>query len=127
MSFEDGVLKELRALAENQKSFEARIEKRLNNFFNDQSRVQHPYAQNPYVQNPYVQHPFVQHSYDVSRNGRRNHHQQQHPVASAPIEDLDDFEEFDKNFPIRAHENIEELEWNIRRDLEFKFLLVNYL
>lgn len=44
--------------------------------------------------------------------------------AQAAIEDDEDFEEFDKNFPVAKKANVEDLEWNIRRDLDFKFLLV---
>lgn len=36
----------------------------------------------------------------------------------------EDFEDLDENFPIILTENVDKLEWDIRQNLEFKFLLV---
>lgn len=53
----------------------------------------------------------------------------QNRARSPPLEervpfDGDDFEEFDQDFPIKKSTSVEELEWNIRTDLEYKFRLV---
>lgn len=110
MSFEERILKDLNDLKRAQKTseenrllFEARVEKRLDNFLNDQSRVQGLCG--------------------ATQIRTQSHHHDSLPVPTA-VEDFEDFEEFDQNFPIERLEYVEELEWSIRKDLEFKFRLV---
>lgn len=127
-SFEERVLKHLGDLTNAQKSFEARIEKRLDNFeksHQSQSSVQCP---NRLHQN---QEP-IRSTYDA--NQRRNMEQPRHirgeyhmppvPTVHDDTHYFEDFEELDQNFPITKPENVEDLEYNTRKDLDFKLLLV---
>ncbi|KAJ6642674.1 hypothetical protein Bhyg_07627, partial [Pseudolycoriella hygida] len=41
------------------------------------------------------------------------------------VDDFEDFEELDGKFPIRKKRYVEELEYSIRADLEFRFLLLS--
>lgn len=60
---------------------------------------------------------------DGIRNGTQTRHRE--PVSPERYtDDFEDFEELDKNFPINTKANVEDLELSIRRDLDFKFLLV---
>lgn len=137
-SFEDRVMKHLNDLTKAQKSFEerqfsfeTRMENKLDAFLNDQSRMQGPSSS---TQNQTQwQHKKPVRLNDQSRmlgtsRSSQNENQWQyqepaHPVHDA-IPDLDDFEEFDQNFPIEIFENVAELEYNVRKDLELKFILV---
>lgn len=59
--------------------------------------------------------------------GIRNEIQIRHREQVSPeryVDDFEDFEELDQNFPVDRQANVEGLEFNIRKDLEFKFLLV---
>lgn len=66
-----------------------------------------------------------------NRENRFNHRgQDQCGSSSTPAREhdpfpADDFLDFDVDYPINRDAGIEELEWNIRTDLEFKFRLVN--
>lgn len=140
-SFEDKVLKHLNDLSEAQKSseerqtlFEARMEKKMYAFLNDHSLMQGPSRSNQNQTHEW-QHQAPVRINDQSRMhgpSRSNHNQtrqrQYHepaPPVHDAIPDFEDFEEFDQNFPIDKFENVAELEYNIRKDLELKFLLVN--
>lgn len=137
-SFEDRVLKHLNDLTNAQKSseerqflFEKHIEEKLNSYMKDhQSRIQGPsrLTQN---QEPYSRpvHGVYQRQHLEPARSIHGviHRQYQEPARTVhdAIEDFDDFEEFDQNFPIKKLENVEDLEYTVRKDLEFKFLLVN--
>lgn len=41
------------------------------------------------------------------------------------IDKIDDYEEFDKNFPLTTAEYVEELDWTIQTNLPFRRRLVN--
>ncbi|XP_037048482.1 uncharacterized protein LOC119082931 [Bradysia coprophila] len=43
------------------------------------------------------------------------------------VEDFDDFEELDENFPVIIRANVDDLEFSIRRDLEFKYRMLTRL
>lgn len=135
MSFEDRVLKELCDLKKTQESFEARIEKKIETFFNDQL---HGNGQSHMHGNGQMR---LQGNSQLKMrgNGQSRMHlsrmqyqsrQIQHREPVFPehcADDFDDFEEMDENFPVDILMNVEELELAIRRDLEFKFRLVIYV
>lgn len=43
------------------------------------------------------------------------------------MDDSDDFENLDENFPLKVEPNVEELEWSIQKELTFKRRMVNNL
>lgn len=141
MSFEERVLKELSDLKKAQETFEARIEMRIETFFDDQSRMQgsgqyrmqgnsHSQMQeNGQSRMQANDQPRIQYQ-NRQYGGFRNEIQIRHREPVSPeryIHDFEDFEELDQNFPVHIQSNVEVLEYKIRRDLEFKFLLVIYL
>lgn len=50
---------------------------------------------------------------------------QSNDQAESAIDETDDYDDLDENFPIKVPSNIENLEWNIQKDLQFKLRLVN--
>lgn len=149
-TFEERVLKELGDLKKTQQSFEARIESRIETFINDQTRTQgngqsclqssgrfrsHDNGRSRFQGNSQSS---VQGNYQSglqfrSRQygGTQNTVQIRHWEQASPkryvhdFEEFEEFEELDRNFPIRSKNTVPDLEFNIRKDLEFKFLLVN--
>lgn len=137
-STEDKFMKHLNDLAkaqkayeERQSSFETRIEQKLDAFLNDHLRMQgssrsiQNQSQRQSQENARLNDHFRMQSSSHSTQNQTHQQRQEpaHPVHEA-IPDFDDFEEFDQNFPIDEFENVAELENNIRKDLELKFLLV---
>jgi len=115
---------------ERQFSFEARIEKKFETFLEDhksrtQGRIRSTQSQN---EDP------------IRRFRDANQWQNLEPARSARsipdiirrqyqepaqvVYDFDDFEEFDRNFPKEEKADVEELEYNTRKNLELKFELV---
>lgn len=45
-------------------------------------------------------------------------------VQAEPLDEINDFEELDENFPITEGVHVEELEWNLQKDLILKRKLV---
>lgn len=128
----DGLSKVQKSLEERQFSFEERIEKKLDAFFNGQS---HMHGSNSLRQNQthQLQHKDRARLNDQSRmmqgpsRSSQNHQLQREKRGHCHdvIPDFDGFEEIDQNFPVEVCENVEELEYNIRKDLELKLILVN--
>lgn len=135
-SFEDKIMKHLNDLTKAQKSSEerqARMERILEGFMNAQMPM-HMQAPGRSTQNETQwHHRKPAHLNDQSSmqgpsrstkiQTHRQHQEPDHPVYE-DIPDFDDFEELDQNFPIEKFENVSELEYNVRKDLELKFLLV---
>lgn len=48
-------------------------------------------------------------------------------VDNTPSPDYEDFEKLDESFPVKFEGEAEELEWNVKKDLNFKLRLVIYL
>ncbi len=136
MSFEERVLKELSDLKKTQQSFEARIEKRIETFVNDHSRMQDNSRSRfqglqGHVSNSGSRmrgnHQSGMQYQSRHYGGIRNEIQIRHREQVSPeryVDDFEDFEKLDQNFPVDRQANVEGLEFNIRKDLEFKFLLV---
>lgn len=101
-----------------QESFENRIENKIQTFINDQST------------NMRSNRKSTVHGSDQSHIGLQSRQygkaqvRYRDPVPERYVDDFDDFEELDENFPLNTKPNVEELEYNIRKNLEFKFLLV---
>lgn len=52
--------------------------------------------------------------------------QGQNSGQAESIDETDDFDDFDEHFPISVASHVEELEWNIQKNLPFKRRLVNF-
>ncbi|KAJ6642852.1 hypothetical protein Bhyg_07808 [Pseudolycoriella hygida] len=129
MSFEERILKELSDLKKTQQSFEARIEARIKTFSNDQLRMQ--YNSRPRFHGNGESHMFGNHMSGVQYQSRqyggiRNEIPIRHRESVFQerfADDFEDFEELDQHFPVNRTSHVEELEFNIRKDLEFQFRL----
>lgn len=55
----------------------------------------------------------------------QNQGQSQNMPPEPDPDENDDFEELDESFPITRAANVEDLHWNIKRDLAFKRRMVN--
>lgn len=60
------------------------------------------------------------------RNQNRGQMQHSEPLHADDAVEFteEDFERLDENFPITLQENVPNFEWDLRKNLEFKFLLV---
>lgn len=137
LSFEETVLKELSNLKKSQQSFEARIETRIETIFNDQSQIRGNGRKEGNGESRLMS--------NTQRRMESNGHQSQMQLGRGSrqfggteiqsrhreqvsykhrIEDFEEFEEFDENFPVTTKPDLESLEYNIRKNLNFKFLLV---
>lgn len=141
MSFEERILKELFDLKKNQESFESRIEKRIETFFNEQAKAQLRMQGNNQSNMQATGQLRMQGNFQsrMLGNGQsrmqdndqsrmqyqsRQNRQRQPAFSEQYVDDFDDFEEMDEHFPVNIKSNVEELEFSIRKDLEFKFRLV---
>lgn len=138
LAIEDIVKKHLDELSKafegRQLSFEARIEKKMDFFFNNQPRM---HGSNRPMQNQTHQ---LQHQVRAgfnnqcgverpsrlmqNQNNQWQHEEHDHPVDDV-TPDFEDFEALDEHFPIEVFENVAELEYNTRKDLELTLLLVS--
>lgn len=113
ISFEEAVLSELKELRKSQKESDERLR-----FFEERVEAKC----NAIVSAMQMQ--------GRNRNvGQRQERQEPVPptpsMSPAAAFDYEDFEEFDEHFPVQSDRNVDELEWNIRKDLTFRFRLVN--
>lgn len=104
------IAKAQKASEERQSKFEARIEKKMEQFMNGNSQSRNlsaPRASSHLNAGP-------------NRSNRNRYHQE----LDVRKPDWDDFEKLDENFPIDWVANVPQLEEKIRTDLEFQLLLV---
>lgn len=53
--------------------------------------------------------------------------QGQNNERAEPTDEIDDYDDFDENFPIEVDGHVEDLEWNIQKNFPFKRrLVINY-
>lgn len=101
-----------------QELFETRIENKIETFIKDQSTNIQNNRQSS------VQGNGQSHIRFQSRQQGRLQVRHRDPAPHRYVDDLDDYDELDEKFPLDAKHYVEELEYNIRTNLEFKFLLV---
>lgn len=118
MSFEERVLQELGNLKKSQESFETRIENKIEAFIKDHSSNVQSNRKSSVQGDDQARIRFQSRQHSKLQVRHRD------SVPERYVDDLDDYDELDQNFPLDAKHYVDELEYNIRKKLEFKFLLV---
>lgn len=131
MTVEERILKELTDLKKRQESFESRIENKLETYqeqlrMQSKSKSREKGSGQGHSQmrgsNYSLHQPRTQNQFQSRQRVAKRHRDQARPERF--IDDYEEFEELDKSFPVPKVAYVDELELSIRRDVDFKFLLV---